>query len=121
MQLAVMVGDRVNSKAVFYSRNSAKVKTMHELLSTLSEIVGPEGILSGKALAGRAAGIWSNEPLQAMALVQPASTEEVAAVLKACHAANQPIVPVGGMTGLVGAHRTGADDIALSLERRQSR
>jgi len=90
---------------------------MHELLSTLSEILGPEGVLSGKALEGRAAGIWSNEPLRAMAIVRPKSTEEVAAVLKVCHAAKQPVVPVGGMTGLAGAHKTGANDIALSLER----
>jgi FAD/FMN-containing dehydrogenase len=90
---------------------------MHELLSTLSEILGPEAVLSGIALDGRAAGIWSNEPLQALAIVRPESTEEVAAVLKVCHAAKQSVVPVGGMTGLAGAHKTGANDIALSLER----
>jgi len=90
---------------------------MNELLSTISEIVGPEAVLTGSALAGRAAGIWSTEPFQALALVRPASTAEVSAVLKACHEAKQPVVPVGGMTGLAGAHKTGPDDIALSLER----
>ena len=90
---------------------------MRELLSTLSDIVGPEGVLSGKALEGRAAGIWSKEPFQAMAIIRPKSTEEVAAVLKVCHAVKQSGVPVGGMTGLAGAHKTGASDIALSLER----
>jgi len=90
---------------------------MHDLLSTLSEILGPEAVLSGKALDGRAAGIWSTEPLRALAMVRPKSTEEVVAVLRVCHAAKQSVVPVGGMTGLAGAHKTGPNDIALSLER----
>ena len=38
-------------------------------------------------------------------------------MLKACHEAKQCVVPVGGMTGLAEAHKTGPNDIALSLER----
>ena len=90
---------------------------MHELLSTLSELLGSEAVLSGEALEGRSAGIWSNEPLQALAIVRPKSTEEVSTVLRVCHAAKQSVVPVGGMTGLADAHKTDKNDIALSLER----
>jgi len=38
-------------------------------------------------------------------------------VLKVCHEAKQSVVPIGGMTGLAGAHKTDPGDIALSLER----
>ncbi len=90
---------------------------MSNLLSILAEIVGENGVLTGKALSGRSAGVWAGGALQALALVRPSTTVEVAAVLKACNAAGQSVVPVGGMTGLAGAHETGPDDIALSLER----
>ncbi|MFZ2383806.1 MAG: FAD-binding oxidoreductase [Candidatus Nanopelagicales bacterium] len=39
----------------------------------------------------------------AVAVVRPGTVEEVAAVLRACHAAGQPVFPHGGVTGLVGA------------------
>ena len=90
---------------------------MSNLLSTLKGIVGETGVLMGDALAGRSAGFWAGGELQALALVRPGTTNEVAAVLKACNDAGQPVVPVGGMTGLAGAHDTGPNDIALSLER----
>jgi len=87
------------------------------LLSTLIDIVGDSGVLAGEALTGRSAGVWAGGEFQALALVRPRSTEEVSAVLRACNTVGQSVVPVGGMSGLVGAHETGADDIALSLER----
>jgi len=51
-----------------------------------------------------------------VAVVKPASTAEAASVLRLCHGAGQPVVPWGGLTGLVeGARSDGA--IALSLQR----
>ncbi len=52
-------------------------------------------------------------------VVRPASTEEVAAVVKLCAAAHLPIVPQGGNTGLVGAQVPPEDgnNIVLSLAR----
>ncbi|OAN65240.1 hydroxyacid dehydrogenase [Rhodobacteraceae bacterium EhC02] len=38
----------------------------------------------------------------ALAVVRPASTDEVSAVVRLCHAARVPMVPQGGNTGLVG-------------------
>jgi len=54
----------------------------------------------------------------ARVVVRPASTEEVAAVVRICAETHVPIVPQGGNTGLVGAAvpRSG-DAIVLSLAR----
>ena len=55
----------------------------------------------------------------ALAVVRPASTEEVAAVVKLCAAEKVAIVPQGGNTGLVGGgmpHEDGRE-IVLSLDR----
>ena len=56
---------------------------------------------------------------RAQAVVRPATTEEVAAVMKACAETRTPVVPLGGNTGLVGGGTP--DDsgraIVLSLAR----
>jgi FAD/FMN-containing dehydrogenase len=87
------------------------------LLSDIRALVGDAGLLTGDAVSGRSAGIWSTAPLEALALVRPATTDEVAGVLRLCHAAGQSVIPVGGMTGLAGAHTSGAGDLLLSTER----
>jgi len=83
----------------------------------LTDIVGDSGILTGDAVAGRSAGVWEGGELRALAIVRPKSTEEVSAVLAVCNEVGQSVVPLGGMSGLAGAHITGPDDIGLSLER----
>lgn len=88
-----------------------------DLIDDIRVPVGEARVLTGDALHGRSAGIWSSEPLQACALVRPGSTEEVAGVLRLCHAAGQSVIPFGGMTGLAGAHESGPRDIVLSTER----
>ncbi|MGD8349133.1 MAG: FAD-binding oxidoreductase [Gammaproteobacteria bacterium] len=88
-----------------------------ELISDIRALVGDAGLLTGDAVSGRSAGIWSSAPLEALALVRPRSTDEVAGVLRLCHAAGQSVIPVGGMTGLAGAHESGPGDILLSTER----
>src|SRR5205814_8039206 len=55
----------------------------------------------------------------ALAVVRPATTEEVAAVVKLCAAEKVAIVPQGGNTGMVGGgtpHQDGRE-IVLSLTR----
>jgi len=89
----------------------------NRLLQQIEAVVGASGILSGKGLAGRSAGIWSGRELKAMALVRPATTDQVSAVMKLCNAAGQSVVPAGGMTGLAGGHKSTAADIVLSSER----
>ncbi|MGZ8255541.1 MAG: FAD-binding oxidoreductase, partial [Burkholderiaceae bacterium] len=56
---------------------------------------------------------------RALAVVRPATTDEVAAVMKACAESRTPVVPLGGNTGLVGGGTP--DDsgraVVLSLTR----
>jgi FAD/FMN-containing dehydrogenase len=56
---------------------------------------------------------------RALAVVRPASTPEVAAVVAACHGAGVAIVPQGGNTGLVGGGvpDAGGSQVVLSLGR----
>jgi len=56
------------------------------------------------------------------ALALPRDVEEVAALLRACHAARVPVVPYGGGTGLVGGQLApdGPAPLLLSLERMTS-
>lgn len=88
---------------------------MSDLIEQLRAALGDKGVLTGADAEEKAQGAFSalGTPL---AVVRPASTEEVAEVLKLCQSTGQPIVAWGGKTGLVeGAHADGA--IALSLER----
>ena len=59
----------------------------------------------------------THDSCDAKAIVYPASTDEVAAVLRLCNESSQSVVPFGGLTGLVQGCQTTADDIALSLEK----
>ncbi|WP_294221915.1 FAD-linked oxidase C-terminal domain-containing protein [uncultured Shimia sp.] len=52
-----------------------------------------------------------------LAAVLPASTEEVAAVLKVCHAENVPVVPRGAGTSLAGGSMPTADSVILGVAR----
>ncbi len=90
---------------------------MTNLLNSLRNIVGTQNLLSQSEAAQRASHVWDARPLQAMALVKPANTKEVSAVLAACHAANQSVVTHGGRTGLADGEKSTTSDIVLSLER----
>lgn len=88
---------------------------MDTLLTKLSDLLGPGGLLTGADAAQAAQSLWTRlgEPV---AIARPRSTEEVSAVLKAAHAAGVPVVPWGGRTGLVdGCFATGA--IAVHMDR----
>jgi FAD/FMN-containing dehydrogenase len=72
------------------------------LLDTLRATVGAAHVLTDGDLSA-----WQNDWRRrwhgkALAVVRPGSTEEVAAVVRACAAQGVPIVPQGGNTGLVG-------------------
>lgn len=89
-----------------------------EFLTTLTDAVGPEGLSLGDAIPERHHADWSGTPPQApLALLRPASTAQVSAVLRACHAHRVPVVPQGGLTGLAGAAVPSAGAVALSLDR----
>ncbi|HQV04735.1 MULTISPECIES: FAD-binding oxidoreductase [unclassified Novosphingobium] len=90
---------------------------MTDLLTRIAAIVGPQGMLTGEDVAGRAADFMGFTRVQAKAIVRPASTAELSEVMKLCHAARQPVVPAGGYTGLVQGAVCQPDDIQISLER----
>lgn len=88
-----------------------------ELLHHIAEVVGPNGLISGEDVKARPSNWMGFGNQQAIAIVRPANTSEVSAVLKLCHQAGQSIVPMGGLSGLVQGAEAGPDDILLSLER----
>lgn len=90
---------------------------MDELLAQLRKVVGHRNVLTGKDFVDRSEVWGTNQPCQAAAVVCPADTNEVSAVLEACHAAGQAIVPFGGLTNLVQGAVTRPDDVAISFER----
>ncbi len=92
---------------------------MTALLDTLRGVVGAANVLHEGDLSA-----WEQDWRrrwrgQALAVVRPGSTAEVAAVLRACAASGVSVVPQGGNTGLVGG---GVPDVSgtqvlLSLQR----
>jgi FAD/FMN-containing dehydrogenase len=87
-----------------------------EFITILGSIVGPGNVLTGDEVYSRSSGWGRHKGCEALAIVRPRSTEEVSAVLRLCHEANQPVVPHGGMTGLVEGNLANGREIALSLE-----
>jgi len=90
---------------------------MTALLEAIRNIVGPNGVLTGQDVTSRSDSWPPVGGCQAKAIIRPASTEELSAVLKLCHQQGQPVVTHGGMTGLVRGAKAAPDEIALSLER----
>ena len=87
------------------------------IVEVLKDVVGTSNVHIGAEVPDRSAVWGTRQPCLARAVVCPASTDEVAAVMQACHAAGQSVVPYGGMTNLVQGAATSPDDIAISFER----
>jgi FAD/FMN-containing dehydrogenase len=102
------------------------ITTPTDLAGRLDRILGPAGLLRGADAGPRyTQDLWGGDrqagPRPSPWLVaRPASTGEVAAVLRACHEAGQPVVPQGGMTGLVSGGVPGDGELVLSTERMRS-
>ena len=90
---------------------------MNELLRQIADIVGKAGVLTGEDVRSRQSGWAQQGANEAAAIVRPASTAELAEVLKLCSAAGQAVVPLGGGTGLVDGAHAMAQEIQLSTER----
>ncbi|OLL28877.1 FAD-linked oxidase [Burkholderia sp. SRS-W-2-2016] len=87
-------------------------------LDALRAALGADAVRVGEQIGERALTDWTrHEPTRPAALLLPRTVEEVSRALAICHAAHQPVVPQGGMTGLAGGAIARATDIALSLER----
>lgn len=93
---------------------------IEQLINQLRLTLGANAVLTGRDLPDRNRTDWSFLPnADPLAVVRPASTEEVAAVLTLCHQAGIVVTPQGGLTGLCGGARPQDGAIALSLERMQ--
>lgn len=92
------------------------------LLTQLRSIVGAEHVLHEGDLSAWEQDWRRRSRGRALAVVRPANTEQVAAVVRACAAAGTAIVPQGGNTGLsVGATPdTSGTQIVLSTQRMQA-
>ena len=86
-------------------------------LQQLVDIVGREAVLTGDDVRARAVSWADQRPCEARALVRPTSTLDVARLLAACHAAGQPVVPMGGLTGLVRGCVAGPGEVGLLFDR----
>jgi FAD/FMN-containing dehydrogenase len=89
------------------------------LLAALRDLLGPAGVREAADAAA-----WLEEPRgrwhgRAAIVARPASTEQVAGVVKLCAAARVGILPWSGGTGLVGGQvkEDGPDPVLLSLDR----
>lgn len=87
-------------------------------LTTLRTLVGDKAVLTDSGDLGphlhEERGLYQGA---ATVVVKPASTGEVAAVVKACAAEGVSIVPQGGNTGLCGGAVSDAGQVILSLAR----
>ncbi len=88
-----------------------------DVLAALKAIVGERHVLTGDAVAAIEFPWNTHDGCIARAIVSPASTAEVAEIMRCCNEAGQTVVPFGGMTNLVQGCATKADDIVLSLAR----
>jgi FAD/FMN-containing dehydrogenase len=92
----------------------------NDFLGALAAIVGGKNVLTGESDTASYTTDWRKQYSGAAeAVVRPASTAEVSAVVRLCAAARVAIVPQGGNTGLVGGSvPTGTRrEIVLSLAR----
>ena len=91
-----------------------------DLITAFRNVVGDAGIIIKPADMAPYLTDWrGNYSGAALAIVRPASTDEVAAVVKLCAKTNTAIVAQGGNTGLVGGGipDTSGNAIILSLRR----
>jgi FAD/FMN-containing dehydrogenase len=91
---------------------------MTDILSDLRDALGSQAVLTGTDIGDRYKADYSAEnPVEPLAVLRPGTTEAVSAAMRICHAARQPVVVQGGLTGLSGGATPLAGEIAISLER----
>jgi FAD/FMN-containing dehydrogenase len=73
------------------------------LIDTLNRLLGADGLLApGEAGARYHVDFGGENACAPAAVLRPRTTGELAKILQACSAADQPVVAQGGMTGLCG-------------------
>ena len=91
---------------------------MSAIIELLIKTFGKDHVLTHNEAADRVASNWrQHENLDCLALLRPKTTEQVSKMLQICNEFDQPVVPHGGLTNVVGGVVTKPHEIALSLER----
>src|ERR1035437_3400763 len=93
---------------------------MTQLIEQLNALVGKAAVITDPQDAGPYATDWRKRYFgKPLAVVKPASTQEVAAVMKLCAQTHTAVVPQGGSTGLCGGATTdaGGRQMLLNLSR----
>jgi len=75
--------------------------TRDDLLAALTQRLGPQGVLQGADMAPHETDWRALFQGHALAVLRPASTEEMADAVRLCAAARVPMVPQGGNTSMV--------------------
>jgi FAD/FMN-containing dehydrogenase len=89
-----------------------------DLFEELRGVVGAGHVLVDADLRAAYETDWTRRFTgEARCVVRPGSTDEVAAVVRACAAAGAPLTVQGGNTGLVGGGVPGGGEVLLSLTR----
>ncbi len=86
------------------------------LITDLARALGPANVLSGADTARFAKDWTGNYTASPVAVARPATTEDVAATLRIAADYDVPVIPVSGLTGIVGGAMTNGG-LMLSLER----
>ncbi|MCA8868701.1 MAG: FAD-binding oxidoreductase [Rhodobacteraceae bacterium] len=93
---------------------------MSDLIAQLAAITGPKYCLSGDDDRAKYDNDMTREYKgRSLAVVRPANTAEVSAIMKLANATRTPVVPLSGNTGLAGGGYPGdgGDTIILSTDR----
>jgi len=89
---------------------------MTGLIAALRDALGEGGVLTGDDAVPWSRDWTGQYRWTPLCVVRPRNTAEVSEVLRLCHAAGQPVVPVSGNTGLSGG-TSGAGAVMLSMGR----
>ncbi len=90
----------------------------HVLLSRLTEVVGHTHVLTTEEEITPYVQDWRGRFRgKALAVVQPATVEQVAQIVLLCAEQRVAIVPQGGNTGLVGGATPRGDEVVVNLSR----
>ena len=91
-----------------------------DVLDPITAVVGSRGVMTDRAAMQPLMESWRDGWVgRAPLVVQPATTAELAAVIRICAATRTPIVPQGGNTGLTGGSQPHGSDseIVISTSR----
>ena len=86
------------------------------MLDKIRDMIGDANVLTGPDRAKWLTEWTGSYTVDPMAVLRPANTDQVAAIMALAHETHTPVVPVSGNTGLTGG-TSGTGMLMLSLDR----